>query len=169
MKQCNSGVKSLALEPEDYLAWRATVLGKMTERLEWQLMLEMLGDVRGRRILDLGCGDGAFSIELWQRGAKVVGIDTSASMIVAARSAAAKCGADISFCLASAADIPFEARQFDRVVALTVLCFIADATPTYREVARLLRPEGCLVIGELGRWSSWAATRRIRASLGSPL
>jgi SAM-dependent methyltransferase len=44
-----------------------------------------------------------------------------------------------------------------------------DAAPVFREIARVLRPGGGLIIGELGRWSTWAAGRRIRAWLGSRL
>jgi SAM-dependent methyltransferase len=52
---------------------------------------------------------------------------------------------------------------------VTVLCFVDAAAPVFQEMARVLRPGGHLVIGELGKWSSWAATRRLRGWLGSPL
>jgi SAM-dependent methyltransferase len=68
-----------------------------------------------------------------------------------------------------AANIPFDPERFDVVVAMTILCFVADAAPVFREIARVLRPGGVLVIGELGKWSLWAATRRIRAWFGSQL
>ena len=44
-----------------------------------------------------------------------------------------------------------------------------NAEPVFGEIARVLRPGGRLVIGELGKWNQWAAARRIRAWLGSPL
>jgi SAM-dependent methyltransferase len=65
--------------------------------------------------------------------------------------------------------IPFEAEQFDVVTAITILCFVEDAAPIFREIARVLRPGGRLIIGELGRWRTWAAGRRLRAWLGSRL
>src|SRR6516165_11556160 len=68
-----------------------------------------------------------------------------------------------------AASIPFDLERFDVVVAVTILCFVANAAPVFREIARVLRPGGILVIGELGKWSTWAAARRVGAWFGSPL
>jgi SAM-dependent methyltransferase len=129
----------------------------------------MMGDVGGKRVLELGCGDGAFAIELWKRGADVVGIDSSISMIDAARARAAGSDADIVFCHGRAETLPFATGCFDLVVATTILCFLKDAVPTFEEIGRVLRHGGQLVIGELGKWSAWAAVRRIRGWLGSPL
>ena len=52
---------------------------------ERRLVLELVGDVRGRRVLDVGCGDGDLAIDLTKRGARVVGIDSSSVMINAAK------------------------------------------------------------------------------------
>jgi SAM-dependent methyltransferase len=71
--------------------------------------------------------------------------------------------------VAAAQRLPFPPQQFDIVVAVTILCFVDDAAPVFVEIARVLRPGGRLVIGELGKWSTWAAARRIRGWLGSPL
>jgi len=73
------------------------------------------------------------------------------------------------FQVARAERLPFSAEQFDIVTAITILCFVDDAGPVFREIARVLSPGGCFVIGELGRWSTWAAGRRIRAWFGSSL
>jgi SAM-dependent methyltransferase len=46
---------------------------------------------------------------------------------------------------------------------------VADRVGAVHEAARVLRPGGRLVIGDLGRWSAWAAARRVKAWLGSEL
>jgi ubiquinone biosynthesis O-methyltransferase len=157
------------LGPDTYARWRASEVGAITERLERQLILDLIGEVRDRRILDVGCGDGDLAVHLAQRGAQVVGVDTSAAMIEAARQRASLEHVDVDFRIAPAQHLPFLPEQFDSVVAVTILCFVEDAVPVFSEMARILRPGGRLVIGELGKWSSWAAARRIRAWLGSPL
>ena len=157
------------LRPEDYARWRASQVGAITESVERRLILDLIGDVRGKTVLDVGCGDGDLAIELSKRGARVSGIDISGSMIEAARARAAEEETDIDFRVAAAQQIPFPEEQFDIVAAVTILCFVENPAPVFEEIARVLRPGGRLVIGELGKWSSWAATRRLRAWLGSLL
>ena len=157
------------LGPEAYARWRASTTGAVTERLESELILRLAGDVKGRRVLDVGCGDGMLAVALRERGVEVVGIDASPAMIEAAKQRARRHGADIAFEVADARRLPFPAESFDLVTAIAILCFVEDAAPVFGEIARVLRPGGRLVIGELGKWSSWAAARRIRAWLGSPL
>lgn len=65
--------------------------------------------------------------------------------------------------------MPFAPHTFDVVVAVTVLCFIGNAGSALREMLRVLKPGGRLIIGELGRSSSWAAVRRVKGWLGSPV
>lgn len=55
------------------------------------------------------------------------------------------------------------------MTAITILCFVKDPAPVFRETARVLRPGGRFVIGELGKWSVWSVSRRLRAWAGSRL
>lgn len=157
------------LDPEVYAKWRASELGAITEELERRLMLELIGSVSGKRVLEVGCGDGALAVELARQGARVTGIDASDRMIEAARVHAQEASVTVGFHVGPAEALPFEAETFDIVVAQTILCFVRDGSPAFSEIARVLAPGGRLVIGELGRWSTWAAERRVRAWLGSPL
>ena len=60
---------------ESYSRWRSSRLGQITNSLEQQLLCELLGSVAGKTLLDVGCGDGAFAVELARRGAAVTGLD----------------------------------------------------------------------------------------------
>jgi SAM-dependent methyltransferase len=157
------------LDPQVYAKWRTSELGAITERIERRLMLELIGDVSGKRVLEVGCGDGALAVELAKMGAEMTGVDASERMIEAARERAREAGVPLSLHLGPAEALPVEGERFDMVVAQTILCFVADGSPAFGEIARVLKPGGRLIIGELGRWSSWAAERRVRAWLGSPL
>lgn len=152
-----------------YDKWRASTLGRVTDEIERKLIIDLIGDLSGRIILDAGCGDGELAVELCKRGAKVTGIDVSARMIESARERARRHGANVTFMVAPAQDLPFAPDAFDAVVAITVLCFVEDAAPVLRETVRVLRPGGRLVIGELGGWNTWAAERRVRGWFGNPL
>lgn len=157
------------LGPETYSRWRARAVGRITEELQSRLVLDLVGEVAGLAVLDVGCGDGKLAVELARRGASVAAVDVSPAMLDAARRRAADAGSHLDLRVAAADDLPFPDASFDVVVAVTVLCFVADTRPVYREIARVLKPGGRLVIGELGRWSTWAAERRVRAWLGSSM
>ena len=152
-----------------YADWRASTLGWITDRLEDALLRDMLGDVAGRAVLDLGCGDGKLAVRLAAAGANMVGLDADPAMLRAAASRAAAAGVNVQFATGRAEALPFTAGRFDLVVAVTVLCFVPDAEAAFREIARVLRPGGAVVIAELGRWSLWALRRRIRGWLGNRL
>jgi 2-polyprenyl-3-methyl-5-hydroxy-6-metoxy-1,4-benzoquinol methylase len=83
--------------PDAYARWRESSLGRITDALERRLLLELIRNVGGRTVLDVGCGDGELAVALWQRGARVSGIDASLPMIEAARRRAAWQGSDIAF------------------------------------------------------------------------
>jgi SAM-dependent methyltransferase len=164
MPKASSALASL---PAAYQAWRASELGRITDANEERLLLELVGSVSGKRVLDVGCGDGVLSVHLAQAGGIVVGLDTDQRVLAAARERARISQAAADFVEGDARSLPFDDSSFDVVVAVTVLCFVADSERAVKEMARVLRPGGRLVLGELGRISLWAVKRRLSGWLGS--
>lgn len=106
-------------------------------------MLDLAGDVSGRRILDAGCGSGPLSAALRDRGAVVTGIDASAGMLALARW---RLGDDVALHEVDLNDrLPFDDDAFDDVVASLVLHYLQDWGPTLAELRRVLRPGGRLI------------------------
>jgi len=153
--------------PSSYAHWRRTPLGDVTERIERELILEMAGPLEGRHVLDVGCGDGAYSLAAAEAGASVTGVDTSPEMLEAAQKRAKEQGLRVALQVGDARSLPFSDGTFDVVLAVTVLCFIEEADGVVDEMARVVRPGGRIVVGELSRWSVWAALRRLRGWLGA--
>jgi len=149
-----------------YRRWRRSSLGSLTDEVELRLLLEAAGDVTGRRVLDVGCGDGAHLRVLAGRGAAAVGVDRSSEALAQARETLRP--PPPRLVRGDAGRLPFDAGAFDLVWAVTVLCFVADPEQVLREMARVVRPGGRVVLGELGARSAWAAARRVKGWLGSP-
>ena len=161
------GGMAAKIEVERYRAWRASALGRTTEAIEHRLLGALLGDVAGRAILDAGCGDGMLALELARLGADVAGVDADGEMIAAAQEAARAAGVKARFDVGRIEALPFSDASFDAVVAVTVLCLVADPARALAELARVLKPGEILMLGELGRWSLWAAWRRLRGLFGA--
>lgn len=106
-------------------------------------MLDLAGDVTGRRILDAGCGAGPLSAALRERGALVTGIDASPGMLELARR---RLGPDTDLQVADLAEpLPFSDDAFDDVVASLVLHYLRDWGPPLAELHRVLVPGGRLI------------------------
>jgi ubiquinone/menaquinone biosynthesis C-methylase UbiE len=156
--------------PDVYADWRISSLGEITEALEHRLIFQLVGTLQGRSVLDVGCGDGTLALACAGSGAaRVTACDPDPRMVARAR-ARAICGdANIDLAVARSQALPFPDNCFDVVTCITVLAFVPDADNAIREMARVVRPGGRLVIGDLGKWSLWAARRRIRGWFGAKM
>ena len=99
---------------------------------------ELLAPKPGERILDLGCGDGVLTRKLADLGCEVVGIDSSAAQIEAARKL------ELDARVMNAEALPFT-EEFDAIFSNAVLHWIKNADSMIASVYRALKPRGRFV------------------------
>lgn len=109
-------------------------------------LLETIGQVKGKKILDAGCGNGYITDMLAEEGAEVIGVDGSGKMVERAKNRYPH----HNFLQADLLKpLEFETQSFDVVVANMVLMHLADIDTFLGEAARILRLTGCFVASVL--------------------
>lgn len=112
----------------------------------------LIGDVRGRRVLDLGAGTGHYAFWAMAHGARsAVALDFAREMLA---------GAPRPAVVADATRLPFRDGSFDLVVAALLLSFVGDRGALLRETARVLTPGGSVVLSDLHEVASDRGWRR---------
>ncbi|WP_037312260.1 class I SAM-dependent methyltransferase [Amycolatopsis orientalis] len=107
-------------------------------------ILDLAGEVSGRRILDAGCGAGPLFEALRDRGALMTGFDASAKMVELARK---RLGPDADLRVADVTEpLPYPDGAFDDVIAALVLHYLEDWSAPLAEIRRVLKPGGRLIM-----------------------
>jgi SAM-dependent methyltransferase len=106
-------------------------------------------------VLDVGCGAGFTAVALAQRGYAVTATDNIQPMIDATRDLAAQSGLGkrVMVGLGDAHHLPFRANLFELVLAIGLVSWLQSPKDAMREIARVLRPGGCLILTVGNRWA----------------
>lgn len=131
-----------------------------------QDMIKQLG--HGKRILDIGCGSGAYLIPLLEEDFDIVGLDFSQKLLNELKQEWDQRGRDpVRLCLicADARDIPATDGSFDMVFSISTLYTVSEVERTLKDVWRVLKKDG-LAILELGNLRSLNTIEAKRASTG---
>ena len=107
--------------------------------------LNVLADVSGLDIVELGCGTAYFSAWLARRGARVVGVDPTPAQLETARRMQQETGIEFQLIEAPGEDVPLPDASFDIVHSEYGASIWADPYKWIPEAARLLRPNGRLI------------------------
>ena len=130
-----------------------------------EAMLRALGDVGGKRVCDIGCGEGRFCRKLRGLGAETLGLDPTDALIRLAK------GRDDagSYLRARAEAVPVQAESFDVAVSYVALVDVPDLTGAVKEMARILRPGGRIVASILSPMVTANDSGWIKDEAGKPL
>ena len=125
----------------DQNRYRSDQQKKIDERAK-SVVLDLAGDVEHKLMLDCGCGTGRFAGLFEQRGARVVGMDTSGNMIKIAK----KKVPSAEFVIGDVFSMPFKERQFDIVVCSQVLTHLHEYKKPLLEMKRIIKENGTITI-----------------------
>ncbi len=145
------------------------VLSLGVHRLWKRRAIMALGDVSGAHVLDAATGTGDLALTLAEKGARVTAVDFSEGMLRVARQR--RSHKNIGFSLADAQSLPFDAGSFDHVIVSFGVRNFENPERGIRELWRVLRPGGRLVVLEFGDWMRLrhfgAFTRRLAVLFGA--
>lgn len=111
-----------------------------------QLTLKEVAPRHGELILDVGCGRAIDGARLWEKGAKVIGLEPSLVMLGRAREYLSENNARVALTQGIGENLPFKAHLFDKVMCKGALDHFFSPSKTMEEIARVLKPDGQMII-----------------------
>jgi ubiquinone/menaquinone biosynthesis C-methylase UbiE len=129
-----------------YLIYKVLWTTSFQRRIEWPIILNWAQPNKNERILDIACGDGALSLKIAERTGTIYSIDTSQTAINEAKSLSQKLKIHSHFVVGDAEKLPYPNSFFDKIVCSSSLEHFGDDLKALREMNRVLKPRGKLVL-----------------------
>ena len=123
--------------------------GHYLEQLRW-VMAQF--DWRGKRVADVGTGKGRFAISFALQGAEVYALDIASDMLHWAEQDAEKAGASVTFLRGDAENLPYPDHFFDLVVCMETIMHVPHPDRLVQELARVVKPEGQILVSMTNRY-----------------
>ena len=133
---------------------------------EW--LLPLVAPAAGQMLLDVGCGPGMYHAELAEMGVQVLGLDMSFGMLTQARTQTASSSRQNQVVQAVAEYLPVPSESCDRLMANHMLYHVPDQLAALREMRRVLKPGGRLII-TANSADSYAALYTVHAEMARAL
>ncbi|MBW3015180.1 class I SAM-dependent methyltransferase [Candidatus Woesearchaeota archaeon] len=120
------------------------IWGKL-KRKQLKYVMKFMGS--GKKVLDIACGPGVYSVAAAKKGNSVFAIDCASNMVEAARKYSKSQGVDVKIDVGDASSLDFEDSSFDTVLFIDVSHHLSDLTleKIYSEIYRVLKPGGVLI------------------------
>jgi ubiquinone/menaquinone biosynthesis C-methylase UbiE len=110
-------------------------------------LMSIIGVVKDKKVLDIGCGTGRIIRNLTERGAVVTGADISTGMLAVAEEKFPR----VTFAEGDIEKLPFKNEEFDVVVATFVIVHVKELRKAFDEVYRVLKPGGVFVVTNINQ------------------
>jgi 2-polyprenyl-6-hydroxyphenyl methylase/3-demethylubiquinone-9 3-methyltransferase len=120
--------------------------------LRFEYFSGVAGDLKDKRVLDVGCGGGILSESFARAGARVTGIDLSQTAIETAKRHAKKSGLEIEYHAASPSDfLKKRPKKFDIIICAEVLEHVDDPAGFLKDTLKMLKARGRFFFGTINR------------------
>jgi len=138
------------LKPEianSYDEYYQSDFGKKVDKIEKDIITDLIKELPRNEMLELGCGTGHWSDFFSKNGFKVTGIDISEAMLTIAKDKKI----DATFKVGDAGQIPFQDESFQCISSITMLEFVDNQDQVINEMHRVLKKDGWLLLGCLNK------------------
>lgn len=139
-------IRKIEKDPEKYIISNCP----LSKSQAYNETIRLLSPIEGKRILELGCGHGEFSVWLSKQRAKVNAVDIGSDLVASAKILARVNHVDCKFEQGNIIDLPFDSSIYDVVIGISILRHLseADVLKALRECYRVLKAGSIAIFHE---------------------